>query len=329
MSDPALRADVRKSAASPRRITLKDRFSAYALHHRQVARDSLLRMLRKPFGSLATWLVIGIALALPGGLYVAIDNFERLGAGWDGAPQMSLFLQMSVADDAARALGDRLAKRPDVAEVKVISREQALAEFRQQSGFGEAVDQLEGNPLPAVIALRPLQLVRDAAAVQRLYEEIKALPEVDRVVLDLQWVERLYAILALGRQIALALGAALGLGVVLVVGNTIRLAIESRRDEIVVVKLVGGTNAFVRRPFLYTGLWFGLGGGVVALIMLSVCLHWLQGSVAHLADLYGSEYRLTSLGAAHAAALLLAGAVFGWLGSWWAVERHLGAIEPR
>lgn len=329
MSEPALRADVRKSAASPRRITLQDRFSAYTLHHRQVARDSLLRMLRKPLGSLATWLVIGIALALPGGLVVAIDNLERLGAGWDGAPQISLFLQMNVADDAARALGDRLSRRPDVAAVKVISREQALAEFRQQSGFGDVVDQLAGNPLPAVVTVRPLQLVRDATAVQRLFEEVKALPEVDRAVLDLQWVERLYAILALGRQMALALGVALGLGVVLVVGNTIRLAIESRRDEILVVKLVGGTNSFVRRPFLYTGLWFGIGGGIVALLMLAAGLHWLEGSVAHLADLYGSEYRLTSLGVSHVLALLLAGALFGWLGSWWAVQRHLGAIEPR
>lgn len=329
MSEPALRADVRKSAASPRRITLKDRLSAYALHHREVARDSLLRLLRKPLGSLATWLVIGIALALPGGLYVAIDNLERLGAGWDGAPQISLFLHINVGDDAAQALGDRLARRPDVAAVQVITREQALAEFRQQSGFGDVIDQLDGNPLPAVVTVRPLQLVRDASAVQRLFDEIRALPEVERGVLDLQWVERLYAILALGRQIALALGIALGLGVVLVVGNTIRLAIESRRDEIVVIKLVGGTNAFVRRPFLYTGLWFGIGGGAMALLMLAVCLHWLEGSVAHLADLYGSEYRLTSLGAGHMLAVLLAGATFGWLGAWWAVGRHLGAIEPR
>lgn len=329
MSEPALRADVRKSAASPRRIGLKDRFAAYALHHREVARDSLLRVLRTPLGSLATWLVIGIALALPGGLYVAIDNLERLGAGWDGAPQISLFLHMSTSDDAARALGDRLGGRPDVAAVQVISREQALAEFRRQSGFGDVVDQLEGNPLPAVVVVQPRQLVRDAAAVQRLFEEIKTLPEVERAVLDLQWVERLYAMLALGRQIALALGAALGLGVVLVVGNTIRLAIESRRDEILVVKLVGGTNAFVRRPFLYTGLWFGIGGGVAALLMLAGCLHWLEDSVEHLADLYGSDYRLTALGLTHVLALLLAGAVLGWLGSWWAVQRHLGAIEPR
>ncbi len=329
MAEPALRADVRKSAASPRRITLKDRFSSYASHHREVARDSLLRMLRKPLGSLATWLVIGIALALPGGLYVAIDNLEKLGAGWDGAPQISLFLRLNVSDDAARALGDRLARRADVAQVSVISREQALAEFRQQSGFGNVVDQLEGNPLPAVVSLRPRQGEHEASAVQSLFDEVKALPEVERGILDLQWVERLFAILAIGRRMALALGVLLGLGVILVVGNTIRLAIESRRDEILVVKLVGGTNAFVRRPFLYTGLWFGLGGGLVAIAILIGSLLWLEGSVAYLAELYGSEYTLTSLGAVHILGLLLSGALVGWLGSWWAVQRHLGAIEPR
>lgn len=329
MPEPAMRADVRKSAASPRRINMRDRFAAYAQHHREVARDSLLRLLRKPLGSVATWLVIGIALALPGGLYVAIANLEKLSAGWDGAPQISLYLHLDVSDDAARALGDRLARRPDVAAVHVISRDQALAEFRQQSGFGDVVDQLDGNPLPAVITLRPMQLVRDAAKVQRLFDEVRALPEVERGVLDLQWVERLYAILAIGRQVALALGAMLGLGVILVVGNTIRLAIESRRDEIVVTKLVGGTNAFVRRPFLYTGLWFGLGGGLMALGILVGCLLWLRGSVAYLADLYGSDYALVTLNGSQMLALLLAGALFGWLGSWWAVGRHLGAIEPR
>jgi cell division transport system permease protein len=236
---------------------------------------------------------------------------------------------LSVSDDAARALGDRLARRPDVAQVAVISREQALAEFRQQSGFGDVVDQLETNPLPAVITLRPGHGERDAHVVQSLFDEVKALPEVERGVLDLQWVERLFAILAIGRRMALALGVMLGLGVVLVVGNTIRLAIESRRDEILVVKLVGGTNAFVRRPFLYTGLWFGLGGGLVAIAILTGSLLWLKGSVAYLAELYGSEYTLTSLGVAHVLGLLATGAAVGWLGSWWAVQRHLGAIEPR
>lgn len=328
MSD-TLRADVRKSAASPRRISRRDRFAAYTLHHRQVARDSLVRLLRNPLGSLSTWLVIGIALALPGALYLALDNVARLGGRWDGAPQISLFLRQSADEAAGQALQQKISRRGDVAHVEYISSEQALAEFRSQSGFGQVLDQLDNNPLPAVIAVRPLVAQHGADAVKRLHDDLKAMPEVERVVLDMEWVQRLYALLEIGRRIAFGLVVMLGVGVVLVIGNTIRLAIESRRDEILVVKLVGGTNAFVRRPFLYTGAWFGLGGGAMACLMLSLALFWLGEPVARLAALYHSEYSLTRLGLQRAALLLIGGAALGWFGAWLAVGRHLGAIEPR
>ena len=328
MSD-SLRAEVRKSAASPRRISRRDRWSAYTLHHRQIARDSLLRLLRHPLSSLSTWLVIGIALALPGMLYVALDNIARLGGRWDAAPQISLFLQQSVDEAAGLALQQKITRRGDVAHAGYVSPDQALAEFRTQSGFGEAIDQLESNPLPAVIAVRPMVTQRTAAAVQKLYDELKAQPEVERAVLDMEWVQRLYGFLEIGRRIALGLVAMLGLGVVLVIGNTIRLAIEARRDEILVVKLVGGTNSFVRRPFLYTGIWFGLGGGAVACLLLWAGVAWLNEPVARLVSLYHSDYALTGLGADRIATLLGGGALLGWLGAWLAVSRHVGAIEPR
>lgn len=324
-----MRAEVRKSAASPRRISSRDRFSAYGLHHRQVARDSLRRLLRNPFGSLATWLMIGIALALPGGFYLLLDNLSQLGGRWDGAPQISVFLQENLDEAAGHALQQRIAQRPDVTHVEYISREQALAEFRSISGFGEVIDHLDANPLPAVISVRPLVVQTGATAVQKLFDDIKAMPGVERAVLDMEWVQRLYALLSVGQHLALALAALLGLGVILVIGNTIRLAIESRRDEIVVVKLVGGTNAFVRRPFLYTGLWFGLGGGLAASAMLAASLAWLGNPVAQLASLYHSDFVLNGLGFGQIAGLLLIGALLGWCGAWSAVSRHLGAIEPR
>lgn len=325
----ALRAEVRKSAASPRRISRRDRLAAYALHHRQIARDSLLRLLRHPLGSLSTWLVIGIALTLPGMLYLVLDNVARLGGRWDGAPQISLFLQQSADEAAGLALQQKIARRGDVAHAEYISREQALAEFRTQSGFGAAVDSLETNPLPAVIAVRPLVAGRGAAAVQKLLDDLKGEPAVERALLDMEWVQRLYGFLEIGRRLAFGLLVMLGLGVVLVIGNTIRLAIEARRDEILVVKLVGGTDAFVRRPFLYTGFWFGLGGGAVACALLIAAVEWLGGPVARLAVLYHSDYALAGLGFDRAAALLGGGALLGWLGAWIAVRRHLGAIEPR
>ncbi|MFT3929710.1 MAG: permease-like cell division protein FtsX [Spongiibacteraceae bacterium] len=325
-----MRADVRKSAASPRRISARDRFAAYWLHHRQVARDSLLRLLRNPFGSLATWFMIGIALALPGALYLMLDNVAQLGGRWDGAPQISVFLQQDLDEAAGNALQQRIAQLPGVTHAEYISREQALAEFRSISGFGEVIDHLDANPLPAVISVRPMVVQGGgAAAVEKLFGQIKALPGVERAVLDLAWVQKLYAILDVGQHLALALAAMLGVGVILVIGNTIRLAIESRRDEILVVKLVGGTDAFVRRPFLYTGFWFGLGGGVAAWAMLAASLSWLGGPVAQLASLYHSDFALSGLGIAQVAGLLLIGSVLGWCGAWGAVRRHLGAIEPR
>ena len=337
MAEPKgpMRADVRKSAASPRRISARDRFAAYWLHHRQVARDSLLRLLRNPFGSLATWFMIGIALALPGGFYLLLDNLSQLGGRWDGAPQISVFLQESVDESSGVALQQRILQLPGVAHAEYISREQALAEFRSISGFGEVIDHLDANPLPAVISVRPLVASNllsgsgSATGVQALFEQIKAMPGVERAVLDLEWVQRLYALLNVGRSIALALAAMLGLGVILVISNTIRLAIESRRDEILVVKLVGGTDAFVRRPFLYTGLWFGLGGGLAAWAMLAASLTWLGNPVAQLASLYHSDFALTGLGVLPVVGLLLIGSILGWCGAWGSVRRHLGAIEPR
>jgi cell division transport system permease protein len=327
MAKPEIRAEVRRSAASPRRISAGDRFASYRAHHRQVAVDSLRRLLLKnAIGSLATWLMIGIAMALPGALYLALDNLQQLAARWDGAAQISLFLKASVDDEAGRALGQRLRGEAGVARAEFISRDAALAEFRELSGFGEVLDHLERNPLPAVIVVQPLA-VDDGAG--QLLARLKALPEVEQAVLDLQWVQRLNAIMALGRHIALALGLLLGLGVVLVVGNTIRLAIQSRRDEILVMKLVGATNAFVRRPFLYTGTWFGFGGGLLAWLILALGLAWLGNPVAQLAELYQSDFALGGVGPRLILLLLGIGGLLGWLGAWFAVGRHLGAIEPR
>ena len=324
-----MRAEVRKSAASPRRISARDRLAAYWLHHRQVARDSLLRLLRNPFGSLATWCMIGIALALPGGFYLLLDNLSHLGGRWDGAPQISVFLQQNLDESSGTALQQRIAQLPGVVHAEYISREQALAEFRSISGFGEVIDHLDANPLPAVISVRPLVAQGNAIAVEKVFEQIKTMPGVERAVLDMEWVQKLFALLNVGRSMALVLAAMLGLGVILVISNTIRLAIEGRRDEILVVKLVGGTDAFVRRPFLYTGLWFGLGGGLAAWAMLAASLTWLGNPVAQLASLYHSDFALSGLGPMQVAGLLFIGSVLGWCGAWGSVHRHLGAIEPR
>lgn len=319
----------RGKGASQSRASSGDRFSGYLAHHRLVARDSLQRLLRTPLPSLMTWLVIGIALALPAGLFVSLNNVEALSSDWDGAAQISVFLHKPVSESDGRKLAKKLGLRADVEAAEYISRSQALEEFRALSGYGDVLESLESNPLPSVIVIRPLEQAYTAKATLALFDDLKALSQVDQVVLDLEWVQRLYAMMELGRRVTLALAALLSLGVLLVIGNTIRLAIESRRDEIVIVKLVGATNAFVRRPFLYTGLWYGLGGGVAAWAVISLSIVLLAEPVAELAGLYQSQFALQGLGVTGTLLLWLGSAILGLLGAWLAVGRHLGAIEPK
>jgi len=324
------RNEKRPQGAVSAKASAGDQLRAWRAHNALVARDSLLRLVRTPVGSVMTWLVIGIALALPAGLYVLLGNVQQLSRGWDGAPQISLFLQQHVAEDEGRNLARRLGADREIAAVDYLSRDDALAEFRELSGFGDVLQQLDSNPLPAVILVRPRQTrVMDAKQTEALRARLAAMPEVELAQLDLAWVQRLYAMMELGRRIVASLALLLAVGVLLVIGNTIRLAIESRRDEIVVVKLVGGTDAFVRRPFLYTGVWYGLGGGVVATLITGIGMLFLREPVAQLAGLYNSQYRLIGLSFGDMVNLWLVSALLGWLGAWLAVARHLGEVEPK
>jgi cell division transport system permease protein len=311
------------------RTSFKDKVRSYRDHHKEVAKDSFMRLFGTPVPSFMTWLVIGIALALPCGLFVTLDNAETVSRDWDGAAQISLFVDKRVSDSDSRLLAEKLRSRPDIAEVNFISSSQALDEFQQLSGYADVLTHLDSNPLPAVIVVRPVEQEISAQITEQLYEELKRLPQVEQAIIDLEWVRRLYSMMELGKRIALALAIMLGMGVLLVIGNTIRLAIESRRDEIVIVKLVGATNAFVRRPFLYTGLWYGLGGGIVAWLIVTLSLWWLSGPVGELSGLYQSQFALQGLGFGQTIVLWLVSALLGLMGAWLAVSRHLGAIEPR
>lgn len=317
----------RQEGASHSRTSWRDRYHAWLHHHRLSAADSLYRVLDNILSSALTWLVIGIALALPVGLNVALDNASRLSASWDSPAQISLFLQEDVGADQANELAGQLAGRPDVAATRFISRVEALAEFRRLSGFADVLDSLDDNPLPNLILVSPAARIAGAAAALR--EDLQARPDVAQAVLDMAWLQRLNSLMEFGRRLVLAVGGLLGLGVVLILGNTIRLAIESRREEIVIVKLVGGSNAFVRRPFLYTGLWFGVGGGVCSAILVALALWFLRQPVGDLARLYQSSFELTGLGVMGGLNLVILGGLLGLAGAWLAVTRHLAAIEPR
>lgn len=273
--------------------------------------------------------VIAIALALPAALYMGVATLQQLSDHFRSSAQISVFLHKEAHLPAIQQLIERARALPTVKDVTYVSREAALSEFKTASGFGDALALLDDNPLPPVLLVSPQDaLESDVARVEQLVDQLAREPLVDQVQLDMKWLQRMQGLLAIGRQVALSVGVALALGVLLVVANTVGLAIESRRDEVLVVKLVGGTNAFVRRPFLYTGCWYGMLGGLIAWCGLALGEAWLADAVSRLGNLYQSQFALAELGA-KGLLLPLAGATLGLLGAWLAVGRHLANIEPR
>jgi cell division transport system permease protein len=306
----------------------RGRVNAYFTHHLWVLVSSLGTLWRTPLATLMTAAVIGIALALPAGLHVLLQNVQQLSTGWEGTAQMSLFLKQGVPEKRIQSLAEKLRGWDGVAEVRYISREQALAEFRELSGFGGALESLDENPLPAVLVLRPTTEAAEPAQMELLLGRVKQLESVDLAQLDMEWVRRLSGIIEVGKRGVLLLAGLLGMAILLVVGNTIRLTILSRTQEIIVTKLIGATNAFIRRPFLYTGIWYGLMGGVLAWLLVAILLGLLSDPVSRLSFLYNSQFSLGGLDLETVAILLGSGVTLGLLGSWLAVGKHLQAIEP-
>ncbi|MEE9595369.1 MAG: permease-like cell division protein FtsX, partial [Acidiferrobacterales bacterium] len=299
---------------------------SYLLRHLQVFFYTLGQLARAPIASLMTIAVIAITLALPTGLYLLIENVQRMSTALDGGAKISLFLKADIDDTAAAQLSERIRQTLEVATVEYMSPKQALAEFKRLSGFGETLDTLTHNPLPPVLIVQPSATLDTPHKLDDLVKRLRANVEVDLAQLDLQWVKRLHGLLQIARRGVWLLSVSLALAVVLIIGNTIRLAVLSRREEIEVIKLVGGTNAFIRRPFLYTGLLQGAAGALAAWALVSLCLSLLAGPIGAVADLYTSNFRAEGLGSYGVAILVGVGAVLGWLGSRIAVGRHLGSL---
>ncbi|WP_323813363.1 permease-like cell division protein FtsX [Cellvibrio sp. NN19] len=328
--EPPIRAETpRAQGAVQSQMSWRDKFDAWSAHHSNSAIESLLRMLETPLQSLMTWLVIAIAIALPAALFVVFSNVQQIGQSWQDSSQISVFLKKDANANQAQDLRGRWAQRGDVAQATYISPEQALEEFKLGSGLGELANHLDENPLPAVILIKPKIGGNAPDALNSLQQALVADPLVADVRLDMLWVKRLHQFITVAERFVVALAGLLALGVLLVIGNTIRMAIEARRDEIVVVKLVGATDAYVRRPFLYSGLWFGVGGGILAALLLAIGFWWLSAPVAQLADLYQSSFRLQGLGFIESLQLILIAGVTGLVGAWIAVARHLYLIQPR
>ena len=299
-------------------------------HHFHSLQDSLKRLFQDPLQTLLTSLVIAIALSLPATLFLAVDNARQFENSFKSFAQITAYIEQGVSQKKIVSIQTQLELIPEVAVVVYISPEQALKEFADNSGLGGALKHLDSNPLPPVFVISPSaesSLTADQA--QQLMNKISQIDAVEDAQIDMLWLQRLRSLTQIGQKIVLALGAALGLGVLVIIGNSIRLAIHNRREEIIVVKLVGGTDAYVRRPFLYSGMLMGLLGALGAAIFLVIGFWWLGSSVAQLSELYNSHYRLLGPGLKGCTVLLATGAGLGLMGSWIAVGRHLKDIKPR
>jgi len=302
--------------------------SIWITRHASTAVGSLGRLASQPFASLMIVLVIAVTLALPAAINLIVKNARTVSGSWDNALDFSVFLRPQLSASDAGKLAQLIGQRADVDAVDLILADDALAEFKQQSGFGAALDQLNDNPLPHTLVVRPGP-GNTSASLILLQEEIGNLPETDHVQVDTEWVQRFHAILDIVRQ-AITIGAALlGIAIVVIIGNTIRLDIENRREEIEVTKLIGASNAFVRRPFLWTGFWYGLFGGLMALALVYYGLYLLEGPVARLSGLYQSKVAISSLNMTESGAIIGIGVFLGLFSSWLTAARHMRRIEPR
>jgi cell division transport system permease protein len=307
------------SAAKPR---------AYFARHAQTLLGSLGRIVNQPFATLMTMGVVAVALALPLFLTLFLVNVRVATGNWNDAFDLSVYMDKKASATRVQSLAKQLRQREDVAAVRVITADQALAEFRDSSGFGKALDALTDNPLPDTLVVTPSLVASTPQGTDTLKNAIAGMPDVQAVQLDTEWVKRLHAMLDVLRRVVWLTAGLLGAGVVLIVGNTIRLDILNRRAEIEVMKLVGATDGFARRPFLYSGVWYGLGGGLMALILVAIAVAVLSKPVDGVARLYGSQFQLQGLGFITAVEVLALAVSLAWFGSWLAATRHIHAIEP-
>jgi cell division transport system permease protein len=290
--------------------------------------SSLGRFLRAPLSHLLTLGVIAVALALPTLSLVLLGDLQRLGAGLAQTGDVNLFLQAGMDEPAARALARRLREQPEIAAVVLKSPAEALAEFREFAEFSDALSALEDNPLPWVLAGELKSSAYADTTTRDLVQRLRGWPEVELVQFDQEWLARLKALIGLVQRGVLVVGALLGMAVLLVIGNTIRLEILTRRDEIIIMKLVGADDAFIRRPFIYSGLWFGLLGAIGALALVGAGLLALGPAVKALAVAYGSSFALAGLTLGVVAEVLVLGILLGAFGAWLASRRHLAEAEP-
>ena len=304
------------------------RIMTLPIRHAQQAIGSLGNLWRTPFTTAMTIFVLGISLALPATLHLFIKNAEKVSEQWDSASQITLFLKLSTSEKSAQNLIKRISLYNDVDSVSYISAEQALKEFKILSGFGQSLEYLDKNPLPATLLVTPTQRASQAQAANALLAKLSNEREVDQGKLDLEWLTRLEAMARLIEDIVIGVALLLCLSVVLIVGNTIRLSILNEKDAIAIMKLVGATDSFIQRPFLYSGMWYGIFGGILSCIAVTLLAWYLGYAISDLSQLYQSNFQLQGLSINEAFSLIAFAILLALAGSYISVSKHIKAIEP-
>ncbi len=303
-----------------------NRISAYLLHHLQSLVFSLGKIYQAPATTIMTVAVIGITLSLPGGFYLFLKNIDAMSGDFRSSSQIGLYLDLDVSEKRARAVEKDIGSMAQVESTRFISRDMSLEEFRQNSGFGKSIDTLSSNPLPHTIIVEPV--AADTFEIRNLVNKLQAMPEIEIAKLDTEWLERLYTIIEIARRSVTIITILFACAVLLIIGNTIRLDIQNRYQEIIVTKLIGATDAFIRRPFLYGGVWYGLLGGIFSWLIVEIGYLAISGPLERLNLLYQSEMTLITFSFHDFIILITSSTLLGLAGSWIAVARHLNQIEP-
>lgn len=304
-------------------------FHAYLLNHAHGLFSSLGRLSRTPFTSAMTILVLSVAISLAGCFYIVVANIQQLTGNLQASNQMSLFLKEHVNESAGQKLVEQLAHNDNIESIKFISKKQAMDEFKVNSGFGDALNALETNPLPNVIQILPKGVLDGREALDNLMADFKKMSEVDFVQVDMQWVERLHAIMRIASRAVTLVGILLGFAVTFITGNTIRLELHNRQDEVFISKLVGATHSFIQRPFLYTGFWLGFIAGFLAWLIITIMLLIVESPVEKLSSLYNSSFELLYLSFSEFILLLMMASGLAVLGSWAVLHYQLRQIKPQ
>ncbi|MBT1452173.1 permease-like cell division protein FtsX [Glaciecola sp. XM2] len=318
----------RQQGASSKKVGPLQRLFMFFTDHLRQAVNSLGELYRAPFASLMTIGVLGFSLTLPSTLYILVKNTEQISAQWQQASEISLFLHSNVSEANAQQLMTRLSVWDEIADLTFVPADEALEEFQRISGLGDALNYLNENPLPDVVLVVPTSKHATPTAAAKLLDKLRKEREVEIGKLDIEWLERLYALLDIAKELVYLLAVLLFFAVVLIIGNTIRLNILNRRSEILVMKLVGATDAFIQRPFLYTGFWFGLLGGVMAWLTVSIILWWIGMSLETFMQLYQVQLDITGMDLEAFGIMLALSIGLGLMGSMISVNRHVKEIEP-